>query len=307
MNEEETHDGGDANLAELTSEQIEKVDAILRCWPMAGECLLRRDGDPSMSELVAWTVPVDGLVRMLHTLAHCAAMCGMQDLVAGRTSADRKNDMVTGFIAAAKAVEYLASRCQIKDVKLCSADPHEYLNGAWNEIAESRAGFIDDIERVAPGWYAKAQELAAKAKEKSVKTVPVTSAAGHVVAPDSGYAERVAKARAGIRRKGLGEIRIDNVFHRLYVHLDEPQELLRWNHDEERAKIKAELAKTWMPELVTFIGEYESRYGERLSDNEIRYLRELVSGDMTTDKHRGYARLVGLESRDTRLKLEDFQ
>lgn len=296
---------------ELTKEQLDKVDEILLHWADAGLCAYGRN---SAGKTI---VRIEDIVRMLHTLAHCAAFTGLQGLVTGRSEECRVHDTALGFIAVAKVIEYLANRCSMKEVTLCSSDPHEYLNPTWDEVAKSREYVLDDIDRVAPGWYAKAMERVSALTEAPL-VKPLTDKrpegvydarggyAGAVQQPAPGFAERIAAAKAGIRPKGLGEIRLDKVTRRLYAHLGEPEELLYRNYEKAAARIKTELSKKWLDELIGFIGEYETRYGERLSDNEVRYLRELVSGDITHERYTGHARIVGLEKRDGRFRIGDF-
>lgn len=291
---------------ELTTEQLGKVDETLLHWADAG--LLAYVKNHAGETIVR----VEDLARMLRTLAHCAALTGLQGLVTRRCEENRGPDMAFGFIAAAKAVEYLADRCSTKAVTLCSSDPHKYLNDEWNEIAKSRDYVLDDIERVAPGWCAKAQELVA-AYKKAPLAKPLTDKrpegvydarggyAGDVQQPSPGFAERIAAAKAGIGVTETGELRIKKVTDRLHVYLGRPGDQLLAVKGNETASESLNRA------LADFIGGYEAKTGERLSDNEVRYLHELVGGTLTPASRVGYVRLVGAEKRDTRFKPEDFR
>lgn len=296
----------------LTDGQIAEIDSILRSWVKEGACLLVRNGDPSIGN-VQWTVPADRIVRMLRMLASYAKLVWLQDLAAGREEAGGIR-CACGFLAAARAVEQLALMSGLKEVSVCSSDPEEYLPAVVNDVIKARYFTVADIERVAPGWRAKAEETAAALKNEPMAK-PLTEgypevkayigSVGRTVLPE-GSAERIASAKAGICVTERGDIRLNNVTHRLYEHLGRPHELLGNNYEVAAARIKSDLALKWLSGLTDFIGGYEAKYGERLGDAEIRYLHELVNGDMTPERRKGYARVVGAERRDVRFRPEDF-
>ena len=296
----------------LTDGQIAEIDSILRSWVKEGACLLVRNGDPSMGN-VRWTVPADRIVRMLRMLARYAELVRLQDLAAGREEAGGIR-CSCGFLAAARAVEQLALVSWPKEVSVWRSDPEEHLHAAMDDVTKERDLAVADIERVAPGWCAKAKELAAALKNEPLAK-PLTEgypevkahmgSVGRTVLPE-GSAERIASAKAGICATERGEIRLNNVTHRLYEHLGRPHELLGNNYEGEAARIKSDLSLKWLSGLTDFIGGYEAKYGERLGDAEIRYLHELVNGDITPERRKGYARVVGAERRDVRFRPEDF-
>ena len=296
----------------LTDGQIAEIDSILRSWVKEGACLLVRNGDPGIGN-VKWTVPADRIVRMLRMLASYAKLVWLQDLAAGREEAGGIR-CACGFLAAARAVEQLALMSGLKEVSVGRSDPAGHLPASLKDRIKERDLTVADIERVAPGWHAKAEELAAALKNEPLAK-PLTAgyqevmaymgSVGRTVLPE-GSAERIASAKAGICVTERGDIRLNNVTHRLYEHLGRPHELLGNNYEVAAARIKSDLSLKWLSGLTDFIGGYESKYGERLGDAEIRYLHELVNGDMTPERRKGYARVVGVERRDVRFRPEDF-
>ena len=296
----------------LTDGQIAEIDSILRSWVKEGACLLVRNGDPSMGN-VKWTVQADRIAKTLRRLANYAELVRLQDLAAGREEAGGVR-CACGFLAAARAVERLALVSGLKEVSVCRSDPEEHLHATMNDVTNERYPIVADIERVAPGWHAKAEELAAALKNEPLAK-PLTAgylevraymgSVGRTVLPE-GSAERIASAKAGICVTERGDIRLNNVTHRLYEHLGRPHELLGNNYEGAAARIKSDLSLKWLSGLTDFIGGYEAKYGERLGDAEIRYLHELVNGDMTPERRKGYARVVGAERRDVRFRPEDF-
>lgn len=296
----------------LTDGQIAEIDSILRSWVKEGACLLVRNGDPGMGN-VKWTVPADGISRTLRMLARYAELVRLQDLAAGREEAGGIR-CACGFLAAARAVERLALVSGLKEVSVCSSDPAEHLPAGLHDVSNERDLTVADIERVAPGWYANAEKLSASLKNEPMAK-PLTEgypevkaymgSVGRTVLPE-GSAERIESAKAGICVTERGDIRLNNVTHRLYEHLGRPHELLGQNYEGEAARIKSDLSLKWLSGLTDFIGGYEEKYGERLGDAEIRYLHELVNGDITPERRKGYARVVGAERRDVRFRPEDL-
>ena len=310
--EEGKPDANEVQGPALTDGQIAEIDSILRSWVKEGACMLVRNGDPSIGN-VQWTVPADRISRTLRMLASYAKLVWLQDLAAGREEAGGIR-CACGFLAAARAVEQLALMSGLKEVSVGRSDPAGHLPASLKDGIKERYLTVADIERVAPGWYAKAEETAAALKNEPMAK-PLTAgylevrahmgSVGRTVLPE-GSAERIASAKDGICVTERGDIRLNNVTHRLYEHLGRPHELLGNNYEVAAARIKSDLSLKWLSGLTDFIGGYEAKYGERLGDAEIRYLHELVNGDITPERRKGYARVVGAERRDVRFRPEDF-
>ena len=192
-----------------SADELAAVDAFLRCWVKSAGGLLKQQWDTRVVNTPSpWTVEIESLVRMLHNLAHCAQLVVLQDLAAGRSEdSEGGRDYTLGFLLAARVIQFMADKHGIKEVTVCSgkSDPYKVAAENWDKVEKTREHVINDIERLAPGWYALVQAKIREAQEAAKASVkPRTAACNpkYVHRPKKGFSDRVARNQAKCFAKG---------------------------------------------------------------------------------------------------------
>lgn len=188
-----------------TKEQLDKVDALLRCWINMATGIPDGLEYPGCKDrtIICVTDALDAVIRMCENLAHCAQLVSLQEVAAGRKTVAEagEHDVCRGFVLAAMLLERIKG---LRALKYKSVRPPNYKEQGirWNLIDTTREHVKLDIERIAPGWSVTVQRAIddedhrLQAIKASVKPRTAACNPNDVHKPKKGFAARVARNQA---------------------------------------------------------------------------------------------------------------
>ena len=194
-----------------TKEQLDRVDALLRCWINMASGIPDGLEYPGCKGRTTIYVPkaLDAVIRMCETLAHCAKLVSLQEVAAGRKTVAEagEHDVCRGFVLAAMILERIRDldALQYKEVRLPNAKEQD---SRWFRIGTTREHVKLDIERIAPGWSVTVQKAIddedhrLQAIKASVKPRTAACKPNDVHKPKKGFAARIARNQAKCFAKG---------------------------------------------------------------------------------------------------------
>ena len=194
-----------------TKEQLDRVDALLRCWINAATGIPDGREYPGCKDRTTVYVPdaLDAVIRMCETLAHCAQLVSLQEVATGRKTVAEagEHDVCRGFVLTAMLLERIKGLDELKYKSVRPPNAKEQ-DSRWFRIGTTREHVKLDIERIAPGWSVTVQKAVddedhrLQAIKASVK--PRTAACNPKDAhrPKKGFATRIARNQAKCFAKG---------------------------------------------------------------------------------------------------------